>query len=112
MAFISRIKRLFRHDGRKPTILSIEDMMSMSDEELGREFSKCGEWKHVLKKDSIENVINSIVWYRIDRRSIITYHTFGRLVHDDFLQRITPAVHRLWIDTGVVPNNHRIEYSY
>ena len=65
MAFISRIKRLFRHDGRKPTILSIKDMMSMSDEELGREFSKCGEWKHVLKKDSIENVINSIVWYAL-----------------------------------------------
>ena len=62
MAFISRIKRLFRHDGRKPTILSIKDMMSMSDEELGREFDKCGEWKYFLKKDSIEDGTLTIAW--------------------------------------------------
>ena len=63
MAFISRIKRLFRHDDRKPTVLSIEDMMSMSDEELGREFSKCGEWKYFLKKDSVENVAGDIAGF-------------------------------------------------
>lgn len=62
MAFISRIKRLFRHDGRKPTILSIKDMMSMSDEELGREFDKCGEWKYFLKKDSIEDSTLTTAW--------------------------------------------------
>lgn len=62
MAFISRIKRLFRHDGRKPTILSIKDMMSMSDEELGREFSKCGEWKYFLKKDFIEDSTLTTAW--------------------------------------------------
>lgn len=62
MAFISRIKRLFRHDGGKPTVLSIKDMMSMSDEELGREFSKCGEWKYFLKKDFIEDSTLTTAW--------------------------------------------------
>lgn len=59
MAFISRIKRLFRHDGRKPTILSIKDMMSMSDEELGREFDKCGEWRipnYSSRESAVENI--------------------------------------------------------
>lgn len=59
MAFISRIKRLFTHDGRKPTILSIKDMMSMSDEELGREFSKCGEW-HTPNYSYLESAFENI----------------------------------------------------
>jgi len=59
MAFISRIKRLFRHDGRKPTILSIKDMMSMSDEELGREFDKCGEWR-IPNYSYLENAFGNI----------------------------------------------------
>lgn len=84
MAFISRIKRLFTHDGRKPTILSIKDMMSMSDEELGREFSKCGEW-HTPNYSYLESAFENIFVTEFFYRAHFAYRPFGRLVHDDFL---------------------------
>lgn len=42
--------RKFREARRNSNRLSIRDMMSMSNEELGREFRKHGEWKTSEKR--------------------------------------------------------------
>ena len=97
MAFISRIKRLFTHDGRKPTILSIKDMMSMSDEEIGREFSKCGEWRIPNYSDlesAFENIF--VMEFFIGLISLIT------LLGGWFMTIFFSVSHLLFIGAGSV----------
>ena len=95
MAFISRIKRLFRHDGRKPTVLSIKDMMSMSDEELGGEFSKCGEFNKTNSIDEVIAIIISFAFF-IGAFSLIT------LLCGLFMKIFFSVSHLLFIGSGSV----------
>ena len=46
----------FGHHGSGSDRLSIQDMVSMSDEELGREFKKYGEWKDSEKNFHITDI--------------------------------------------------------
>ena len=57
MAFFANVRRLFGK-GREFNRLDIRDMMSMSDEELGREFRKHGEWNASEKGASINDTVN------------------------------------------------------
>lgn len=97
MAFISRIKRLFTHGGRKPTILSIKDMMSMSDEEIGREFSKCGEWR-IPNYSYLESAFGNIfvTEFFIGLISLIT------LLGGWFMTIFFSVSHLLFIGAGLV----------
>ena len=60
MAFFANVRRLFGK-GRESNRLDIRDMMSMSDEELGREFRKRGEWNASEKGASINDTVNSVM---------------------------------------------------
>lgn len=44
----------------RPDRLSIQDMVSMSDEELGKEFKKYGEWKNSEKNFYINSITHNI----------------------------------------------------
>lgn len=57
MAFFANVRRLFGK-GRESNRLGIKDMMSMSDEELGREFRKRGEWNASEKGASINGTVD------------------------------------------------------
>ena len=97
MTFISRIKRLFTHDGRKPTILSIKDMMSMSDEEIGREFSKCGEWRipnYSYRESAFENIF--VMEFFIGLISLIV------LLGGWFMTIFFSVSHLLFIGAGLI----------
>lgn len=60
MAFFANVRRLFGK-GRESNRLDIRDMMSMSDEELGREFRKRGEWNASEKGASINDTVDSMM---------------------------------------------------
>ena len=60
MAFFANVRRLFGR-GRESNRLDIRDMMSMSDEELGREFRKHGEWNASEKGASINDTVDSVM---------------------------------------------------
>ena len=60
MAFFANVRRLFGRD-RESNRLGIRDMMSMSDDELGREFRKHGEWNVSEKGASINNTVDSVM---------------------------------------------------
>lgn len=60
MAFFANVRRLFGK-GRESNRLDIRDMMSMSDEELGREFRKRGEWNASEKGASINDTVDSLM---------------------------------------------------
>ena len=60
MAFFANVRRLFGK-GRESNRLDIRDMMSMSDEELGREFRKHGEWNASEKGASINDTVDSVM---------------------------------------------------
>lgn len=60
MAFFANIRRLFG-GGRESNRLNIRDMMSMSDDELGREFREHGEWNASEKGASINDTADSVM---------------------------------------------------
>jgi len=60
MAFFANVRRLFGR-GRESNRLDIRDMMSMSDEDLGREFRKHGEWNASEKGASINDTVDSMM---------------------------------------------------
>lgn len=60
MAFFANVRRLFGK-GRESNRLGIKDMMSMSDEELGGEFRKHGEWNASEKGASINDTVDSVM---------------------------------------------------
>ena len=60
MAFFANVRRLFGK-GRESNRLDIRDMMSMSDEELGGEFRKHGEWNASEKGASINDTVDSVM---------------------------------------------------
>lgn len=60
MAFFANVRRLFGK-GRESNRLDIRDMMSMSDEELGRKFREHGEWNTSEKGASINDTADSVM---------------------------------------------------
>lgn len=64
MSIIQSIKAWFSKPNKfghhRPDELSIQDMVSMSDEELGREFKKYGEWNDSEKKSHIYGITDNI----------------------------------------------------
>ena len=60
MAFFANVRKLFGK-GRESNRLDIRDMMSMSDEELGRKFREHGEWNTSEKGASINDTADSVM---------------------------------------------------
>ena len=76
--------RKFREARRNSNRLSIRDMMSMSDEELGREFRKHGEWKTSEKGGKCYGAVSLLFGFSIIGELISDVFTLGLLINSLF----------------------------
>ena len=74
----------FREARRKSNRLSIKDMMSMSDEELGREFRKHGEWKTSEKGEKSILAVSLLFGFSSVGGVISGIFTLGLLINSLF----------------------------
>ena len=76
--------RKFREARRNSNRLSIRDMMSMSDEELGREFRKHGEWKTSEKGEKSFLAVSLLFGFSIIGELISDVFTLSLLINSLF----------------------------